>query len=82
MQKPVNKGTELWEMFGAFFKLYSKYGIPENKSEYWKPLMDEAVKFGEDFKKCSDGLSIKLAFAILEHLYEKEKANRVQQEEM
>lgn len=77
MQKPIDKGTELWMMFGEFFKLYSKYGNPENTDEYWKALINGTIKFGEDFEKCSDGFSIKLSFAILEHLYEKERASRV-----
>lgn len=51
MQKPIDKGTELWMMFGEFFKLYSKYGNPENTDEYWKALINDTIKFGEDFEK-------------------------------
>lgn len=74
MTKQIEKGSEEWQMFGDFYKLYQEFAIPEETPEYWKKVFKACADFGEKYAAVSQELSKSMAIALLENLYKRGKA--------
>lgn len=47
--KKIPSGSEEFEMFKAFWGLYQKYYMPEDRQEYWDALVNETTCFYETY---------------------------------
>ena len=76
MKKEITKGSEMWVFFREMFDNFSNYAEVEETDEWWKAAIAVWSDFGEKFNESTNGLSRRIAMAILDHYYKDQSKGR------
>lgn len=61
--KKISSGSEEFEMFKSFWRLYQMYYEPEDNEEYWERCMNDISKFYQDFSEFP--IAIEMAMGLI-----------------